>query len=403
MRSYAVIAFLLLLQTAFGQSPYFQHYYLLRKNEPVQVNALLQDKAGFIWVGTDRGLFQFDGTNRKRFTRADSLGEDYVSAIGEDSTGQIWVGHRNGQISIINQGKVESFRPPEGNAIAEISDILFDRQGRLWFSTLNDGLYYYTHERLYRLDEADGMPDIFIYDLEEDAAGNIWAGTDGGVAICSVKEAKATIRVINDRVGLPDNIVRKFTKSASQQIWMASEDAGIFTFDSTSRKVKHLLKGPWTLGAIQDFVFVDDRVWIATARSGVVIADRALNVLAQHKPWKEVSGVNELWRDKEGNIWLGSRAGLARSFGDYVQFLEGEELGVKDQNILAIAIDQRSRIWFSTGEGLFVREVDPLGRATLTKPLTHSAFQSFTVVRLVCSLTSGDMCGPVFMAKVPFD
>ena len=56
----------------------------------------------------------------------------------------------------------------------------------LWFSTLNDGLYYFTQDRLFRIDEQEGLPDIYVYDIIEDRYGNIWAGTDGGAAICKL-------------------------------------------------------------------------------------------------------------------------------------------------------------------------------------------------------------------------
>ena len=154
------------LTEAFGQSPYFQQYFLLRKNDAVQVEAILKDQRGFMWIGTNKGLFRFDGINTKRFTKNDSLANDHVTALAQDSAGRVWVGHKNGQISVIEKDVIHRMQFPEGDATQEISDILFARDGTMWFSTLNDGLYYY-HEHLYRLDEADGMPDIFVYDLEE--------------------------------------------------------------------------------------------------------------------------------------------------------------------------------------------------------------------------------------------
>ena len=76
-----------------------------------------------------------------------------------------------------------------------ISDILFDKRGVLWFSTLNDGLYCFSEGRLFRFDESEGMPDIFVYNITEDREGNIWAGTDGGVVICTIKEKKPAVKV----------------------------------------------------------------------------------------------------------------------------------------------------------------------------------------------------------------
>src|SRR5688572_28936155 len=159
MKKSAVVILLMILFaiTAKTQTPYFQHYFLLKKNEPVQINTIFQDRDGFVWFGTNKGLFQYNGKKYRRLTIADSLADDQVTAIAQDSTGRIWTGHGNGGISIIEKNVARPFETPEGTATAKISDILFDRKGNLWISTLNDGLYYFTNNRLYRLDEQEGM------------------------------------------------------------------------------------------------------------------------------------------------------------------------------------------------------------------------------------------------------
>jgi ligand-binding sensor domain-containing protein len=203
-----------------AQVPAFQNYALLRRNEPIQVYTLFQDQAGFIWYGTNKGLFRFDGVNLDRYTVADSLPEDHVTALGQDSLGRIWTGHKNGKLAFMEGDKIRTFNPDEGTSSNEISDILFDRKGNLWFSTLDDGLYYFTQGRLFRLDEQEGLPDIFVYDILEDPAGNIWAGTDGGVAICKLNDKKVDIRVLDYEHGLPDNIVKKLVIDENHTVWI---------------------------------------------------------------------------------------------------------------------------------------------------------------------------------------
>src|SRR6187455_3265495 len=84
-----------------GQVPFFQQYFLLRKNETVKINVILQDKAGFMWFGTNSGLFKFDGVNKQRFTLRDSLPEEQVTALCEDSSGRIWLGCSNGKLAYV--------------------------------------------------------------------------------------------------------------------------------------------------------------------------------------------------------------------------------------------------------------------------------------------------------------
>src|SRR4051812_33962638 len=83
----------ILVKLAIGQTPFFQHYQLLKKNDPVSVNTLFQDKRGYMWFGTNKGLFKFDGKNYRRYTQSDSLPDNNVTAIAQDSLGRIWLGH----------------------------------------------------------------------------------------------------------------------------------------------------------------------------------------------------------------------------------------------------------------------------------------------------------------------
>jgi ligand-binding sensor domain-containing protein len=139
------VGILLLLFLALGignaQVPFFEYYPLLKRNEAVQVNVIFQDRSGFIWHGTNKGLFRFDGIRQERFTRVDSLPDEHVTAVAQDSLGRIWTGHRNGRLAYFDGTRFVTFDPPEGSSSNEISDILFDKKGNLWFSTLNDGLY----------------------------------------------------------------------------------------------------------------------------------------------------------------------------------------------------------------------------------------------------------------------
>ncbi|HWA34329.1 MAG TPA: two-component regulator propeller domain-containing protein, partial [Cyclobacteriaceae bacterium] len=286
-----------------SQTPHFQRYTFLKKNESVAVNAIYQDHAGLIWYGTNKGLFKFDGSKFSRFTTADSLPDDNVTAIDSDSLGRIWTGHRNGRIAYLENGRVKKFSPPEGNATQAVSDILFDSKGRLWFSTLNDGLYCFSEGRIFRFDETEGMPDIFVYNIAEDGNGNIWAGTDGGVVACSLNEKKASIKVFNYKSGLPDNIIKKLVVDSTGLLWIATEAAGLGTFEPTSGKYKPVLGEEWNFGAITDFVITDNKIWISTLQTGLLVFGRKTKDVKVYntRSGPEFSSIQTILNDDEGN------------------------------------------------------------------------------------------------------
>jgi ligand-binding sensor domain-containing protein len=77
-----------------------EHYYF--KNLSVQnglsqntVNAILQDRQGFMWFGTKDGLNRYDGLSFRKFKHDDrtrrSIGNNFITALYEDAKGDIWV------------------------------------------------------------------------------------------------------------------------------------------------------------------------------------------------------------------------------------------------------------------------------------------------------------------------
>lgn len=372
------------LNTSHAQIPYFQHYSLLRKNESIQVNVIHQGNAGFIWFGTNRGLFKFDGITLKRFTRSDGLPDENVTALAQDSINRIWIGHKNGAVSILSHDSLRIFNPKEGTSTHEISDILIDKKGTLWFSTLNDGLYYYRHNRIYRLDEQEGMPDLFIYDLCEDNNGNILAGTDGGVAVCSLSGDKIKIDVLNYDRGLPDNIIKKILMAEDNKLWMATEDEGIVIYDPVTKKFTPLIRDAWNYGPITNFVLDETQVWISSKQTGLIVLDKSGRRKPQvynSKSGADFTSVNTLTKDDEGNIWIGSKSGVERSLGNRLQFIE-KFMAVLDANIVAVTTDTKDNIWFSNKEGLYKWHADAMGIPTITKPLANTVYEKYAVISL---------------------
>ncbi|MDQ2657923.1 MAG: hypothetical protein M3Y60_10930, partial [Bacteroidota bacterium] len=383
IRLWALVILCVQAPSLLAQTPFFQQYHPLKKNQPVEVKALLQDTKGFVWLGTDKGLFRFDGISFRQYTTSDSLPDNRVTALAEDSLGRIWAGHQSGELSYLDKGIIHKFASREGSAVEAVSDILFDRRGTMWFSTKGDGLYYFLNDRLYRVDEAEGLPDIFIYDLFEDSSGNIWAGTDRGIAVCSLRDRDISIDVIDTGDGLSDIIIKAIRPINGDTIGLATEDEGMLTYNAKTKEILPLAAGEWEYGTISDFVVKESEVWIAAPGKGLVVYDRRTR---QTKVFGQFDGLalqsaNALLKDREGNIWSGSKNGLSRTLGDALEHIEVLQQGHQN-NVLSVTVDNREQIWFSTPEGLFVRSATSVGSASVTKRLEGTAFENAPVISL---------------------
>jgi ligand-binding sensor domain-containing protein len=366
---------------ATGQNPHFEQYFLGRRNESIPVNKIFQSREGYIWIATSTGLYRYDGVQYKTYGLADSLPDLGITALAQDSLGRIWTAHSSGKLAYLSNGKFKAFEPAEGLSPAPVSDLIFDTEGVLWFSTLNDGLYYFKNERLYRLDEENGMPDLYVYDI---ALGDnqIFAGTDGGMVICKLKGTSAAIDVIDHKDGLPDNIVRKIYSLTSNTVLLGTEDQGVMLYDLKQKSFKPITS-PFNLKSVSDIIVKSDRAWISSSQSGLVVADL---VTGASRHYNEIEGkrlpvISALCIDLELNIWAGSRNGIFRTLGDELEFLKDAAMD-GDAGVMAVAADQHGAIWFSTQQGLFKRTQTPAGDYRTTRMLSATPYHRARVISL---------------------
>lgn len=92
------------------------------------ITALLQDRDGFLWVGTENGLNRYDGSSIRNWHRKDGLSGEHVSALMQDDQGSIWVACREGGLARLEQGEVvTTYRVGRPGNMAEVRPIcLFD-------------------------------------------------------------------------------------------------------------------------------------------------------------------------------------------------------------------------------------------------------------------------------------
>src|SRR5882762_9854705 len=218
------------------------------------------------------------------------------------------------------------------------------------------------------------MPGLYAYDLEEDAQGRVWAGTDGGIAICLRKKDGVEIQTINYSHGLPDNIITKISKVSANTMLLATEDAGLIRYDPVVNTAAPLLQGKWSYGRIIDFLQVDNWIWVATDHGLMVIDGNSKIPAAKIQSPDQVTA---LCSDAEGGVWLGSKMGVKRTIGQPLQVFELEG----DKNVFAVAIGKGGDIWFSTSRGLF-RRAGKNGITLTTLPLAGTLWMNKKVISL---------------------
>ena len=109
--------------------------------------ALAQDGLGFIWVGTENGLYRFDGQRFQVFGVAEGLSSAFVNALHVDSEGTLWVGTYKG-LSYLSEGRFQEVGASAGLPPGQVIGISTGPDGQIWvgmtegvFRRLKDGRF----------------------------------------------------------------------------------------------------------------------------------------------------------------------------------------------------------------------------------------------------------------------
>jgi hypothetical protein len=128
----------LLLAPAFGQRQIFKYYGQQQGLSNLATECLLQDRAGFLWVGTQNGLFRYDGAVFTQFGRAEGLPSSPIDALAETPDGVLWVGTSLG-LAKRRGSRFEDVSFGRRVKSPGLFGLAADRTGRLYLSTI-DGL-----------------------------------------------------------------------------------------------------------------------------------------------------------------------------------------------------------------------------------------------------------------------
>ena len=232
------------------------------------VTSVAIDLSGNKWIGTDKGLVKFDGTNWTTYNTSNSrLPNNYVSSIAIDGNDTLWIGtDPYGNLSPYVGGGLAKFHDTTWTTYDTlnsklphnaITTIAIDRSGNKWIGTkyLMNGAYTLTGGGLVKFDGTNwttyttsnsGLPDNFVHSITIDGSGNKWIGTNGGLAVykeggvVSVKEMPS--KIIPKAFTLFQNYPNPFNPSTSISFNLPSRSyVSLKVFDILGREVATLV------------------------------------------------------------------------------------------------------------------------------------------------------------------
>jgi ligand-binding sensor domain-containing protein len=306
---------------------------------PGNVNDIVQDSTGFIWMATENGLCRYDGYNfvyyKNEVNDPNSLSYNHVFSLLLDKDGVMWVGTLGGGLNKfdVRTGKFKRFTHDHDNSKTISSDIIYevfrDSRNRMWISTLGGGLNLF-----------DPVKETFTHFIHTD----------------------------NNPNTISSNMVSAIYEDRSRRLWFGTFDGGINLYNESENKFVHFKNNPsdkFSLSHNQVMDFIEDdegRFWVATFGAGVNLFDRDNNKFYNTKNDRDFpirpdhQNIRILFQDKE-SIWVGTYSGLFRF--DKKTFVKTDiysnpnnPKSINDNKIRSIFKDKTGVVWVGTIAGV---------------------------------------------------
>jgi len=344
-----------LLKFGYSQQSFFKSVLQSSDVNQQQFNCFYQDSRGFIYLGTDQGVYTFDGTLLEQLSIPDTLSDYGVSCIFEDSRNYLWFGFNNGTILRFNGFDNYERILIDHNINTRITSIVEDLNQQIWIGTYGNGLFNNTEDSILNYNSESGLSDDYIYTLILSTDGELWLGTDNGINTFDLNNSNPTINVISINDGLPDFIVQSLVEDEHGNIWIGLHDGGVCYYNPFEESF-HLpdVFQNWSYGPVNSLALFDDRIWIGTQGNGIIEYLFESKLIRRYKEYQncDFSRVTNFYQDNEGNIWIITNDEICLSFGGQIEFLQSiQEKSIK--NVHAMAIDQEDILWFANDNGLY--------------------------------------------------
>jgi len=152
------------------------------------VNAIAQTTDGYLWIGTDRGLFRFDGFNFIQVSFSSIVDASTVPILGllTDASGSLWVRVQGSDVLRLKNGKLESVAYGSGRVGPHVTAVSTDRNGAVLVSDANHGTFRFRGENPQRLATPEMVPGSSpVISVAEASEGSLWLGHSGRRSIPS--------------------------------------------------------------------------------------------------------------------------------------------------------------------------------------------------------------------------
>jgi PAS domain S-box-containing protein len=344
LRRFLLLLLLLSGWAGYGQRYNFTNYTIANGLKSNQINEIIQDRNGRLWIGTMNGASSYDGITFTHPDPSSSIATNPVKSIFEDRYGNIWFGTIRKGLVRYSGNTYKNFTMNNGLLSDIVNAIVDDADSTIWIGT-SEGLSRYQHRKFTNYTTSQGLVGNTVFALHMARDGRLWIATSGGLSIFDGKTF--TNYTVAD--GLVSNVIFCIHEATDGKVWLGTYQ-GISVMDQGKITNYSIEQG---LSNIRIEDITEDRsgnIWVATNGGGIAKINN--NRITPVSVGEGVNSniVKSIIEDREGNYWLGTWYGIFKYNGDrFVSFTIDD--GLSSNNVLSIYADANNRIWMGTLTG----------------------------------------------------
>jgi len=312
------------------------------------IRALVQDRTGFLWIGTDNGLFRYDGHRFRGFTTADGLPTSEVEGLGETRDGTLWVATYRGLARFSGERFEAVDISPAGAAMVVADDL----QGRLYVGT-SKGLLIAEpaaggwRKPVFRLYTMASQKSQVVRSIVVPGSGPVWYTC--GVQLCRLDGRSVTSRA---EWGVPDDLWEALRIDLQGNLWARSRTKLMELPKGEERFLRR--EGDLPPASTRGTLLAgrDGQLWVPTLRGLARRTAAGWDIIGKSRGLP-ISSVACALEDREGSIWIGlNGAGLARWLGYPHWELWTEAEGLSSESAWGIQRDRSGVLWANHDTGV---------------------------------------------------
>jgi signal transduction histidine kinase/ligand-binding sensor domain-containing protein/ActR/RegA family two-component response regulator len=353
---------LLTCESASGYRYKFREYGQAEGLGSLAVECVLQDKIGYIWIGTENGLFRYDGKQFHEFGPDQGVPYSHIQALAETPDGTLWVAlARKVLRKAPDSNRFEQgFLAGEAGFLAIRGTLAASKQGQI-YSGSSDGLLIGEKQGGERKSvwKFRAIPAKSITTVHVSADGKVWIGC--GESLCTLENGTSIQPVsgVNPK-GRIWSIASK-----NNDLFLRSEE-GVERLDRSTGKLSEL-PGAGRVSYLRALVALDKNGNLVTSNSNGIS-------ISHNGKWEAIgkdqglvsSAITDIHCDREGSLWLAtSGSGLFRWLGYGEWSGKTTREGLADDQVWSIARDKSGSYWFGSDTG--IARSDETDALTMTK------------------------------------